>query len=67
MTPQTKEILLKTISFYKDFSPKEKQEKIDFIKNKLKEHNQAIENIGLGYAEHFVSGAEIFLRIYKKL
>ena len=65
MTAITKKLLRDTIDFYNLLPKEERPKKIAFLNKQLQQHKNGVENIGLGYAEHFVQGTEIFLRIYK--
>ena len=65
MTPETKAILKQSINEFLAYTDEERENKVSFIENKVKEHYTALNTIGVGYKESMVRAGEIFLRIYK--
>lgn len=66
MDIKTKDLLIRTLSVFNQCDESERREKIDFVKSALKSHYTHLESIGMGYAEHYVQAAKIFLRIYDR-
>ena len=66
MTITAKNILINSIGVFKTATREEKSRYIQTVQKNLNDHKNAIDRIGIGYAEHVVQAGEIFLRIYKK-
>ena len=64
MTTETKETLRKSINEFLVATSDEKDSMVSFIQNKINEHYNALNSIGVGYREDMVRAGEIFLRIY---
>lgn len=64
MTHETKALLLRTIAEYEQMGDEQKSTAKNSIKKNLETHEKSLEAIGMGYADAFVNGAKIFLRIY---
>lgn len=65
MNIQTKNILIRTINQFNTFSDTQKENGIKSIKEQIEAHERAVKSIGVGFAEHQVTAATIFLRIIK--
>ena len=65
MTATTKNLLLRSIQEFEKTPQEKRTEKINHCKHNLQMHQEGLTRIGIGYANQFVQGAEIFLRIYK--
>lgn len=66
MTERTKNLIENTLVEYNQADEKGKAGMIAFIEQRLKENDNGISNIGLGYDSDFVSAAQYFLKIVKK-
>ena len=63
LTP--KELARNSIIDYLNDTAEGKQIKIQHIKEKLDQHYQGIQYIGIGYSQRYVKAGEIFLRFIK--
>lgn len=64
MTAETKNILKRSINEFLSSTDEEKESYISLVQNKIKEHERALESIGVGYSDNFVTAGKIFLRIF---
>lgn len=67
MKPETKQLIRNTIKAYLQAEEKDRSNLIKYVEKNLKDHEDALNNIGMGYYEGTVQAGKIFLRIYKKL
>lgn len=65
MTAETKDLLLRSIANFENQSPEDKKHSLEFVRKQVQKHYDNENVIGLGFANHYVSAGEIFLRIYK--
>jgi formiminotetrahydrofolate cyclodeaminase len=66
MDAQVKHIIIKTNEIYINLSKVEKEKFVKDTQEKLTQHSQAIENIGMGYQLDKVEAAKIYLRYLRR-
>lgn len=64
MKPTVKNILKRSINEFLIASNEEKEKMVIFVQEKLKEHNDSLNSIGIGYKDDIVVAGNIFLRIF---
>lgn len=65
MTSTSKNILINSINVFSEATNEEKERYIKGVEKNLNAHKNAINTIGVGYAQDIVVAGEIFLRIFK--
>ena len=66
MTPTSKSILINSINIFSSSTREDKERYIKGVEKNLNDHYNAINTIGIGYAQNTIVAGEIFLRIFKK-
>jgi len=66
MTTTTKNILARSIYIFLDSTKEQKENYIKGVEKNLNDHYNALNTIGVGYAQNTIVAGEIFLRIFKK-
>lgn len=66
MTAISKSILTNSIKVFSSSTIEEKERYIQVVQKNLNDHKNAINTIGIGYAQNTIVAGEIFLRIFKK-
>lgn len=66
MEASIKQIIINTNELYINLSKVEQDEFIKQTNLRLEQHNQAIENIGIGYQTNKVQAANIYLRYLRR-
>ena len=64
MTPTTKNILRNSINVFLASTDEEKENYILGVQKNLKDHKEAMNSIGMGYASDIVQAGEIFIRLF---
>jgi hypothetical protein len=65
MKHEAKVLLTNSLDEFKSVNEARKVKLIKFVEQRVEQHNNGLNTIGFGYADHFVEAGKVFLRIVK--